>query len=94
MEINKTKTLPNVYKCSLEKKKWYVKIIGLLIYIIVGIYVNIVYFVLFFSGFLQNPGLQYIRATKRIMQYLWRTIKFKLTFCGNLKLLIRYTNLD
>lgn len=91
MKTSKMEALPNGYKYSLKEKKWYANIIGLLMYVMLKTCINITYSILFLNRFLKNPGPQHIHATKRIMQYFWRTTKLELTFC---ELLVRYTNSD
>ncbi len=93
IETSNMEALSNRYKYSFEDKNWYARVIELLIYAMLGTCVDIAYSVLFLSRFLGNLGPQYIRTTKRIMQYLCRTTKLKLIFCGNLKPLVGYTDL-
>lgn len=56
IETKKIETLLNKYKYSFKGKNWYAKVIKLLMYTILEIYVNITYFILFFDIFLKNSG--------------------------------------
>lgn len=94
IETSKMEALPDGYECSLEDRNWYARVIGSLMYAMLGTRVDIAYFVSFLGRFLGNPGPQHIRDTKRIMRYLRGTTKLELTFCGNLKPLVGYTDSD
>lgn len=94
METSKMEALPEGYECSLEDRNWYARILGSLMYAMLGTRVDIAYSVSFLNRFLRNPGPQHIRATKRIMRYLRGTRKLELTFRGDLKPLVGYTDSD
>ena len=94
METSKIEALPDGYECPLEDRTWYARAIGLLMYATLGTRVEIAYSVSFLNRYLGNPSPQYMRATKRIMQYLRGTTKLELTFCGEFKPLVGYTDLD
>lgn len=94
MNRSKINTLPDRYQGSLDDRILYARPIALLMYAILGTRVDVVYFVSFLSRYLRNLSLQHICATKRIMYYCRRTTKLEFTFCGDLKPLVRYTNLD
>lgn len=94
METSKIEALPDGYECPLEDRTWYARAIGSLMYAMLGTRVDITYSVSVLSRYLGNPDPQHMRATKRIMRYLRGTTKLELTFRGDLKPLVGYTDSD
>lgn len=82
------------YKYFFADRNWYIRAIGSLMYAILGICLYIIYFIFFSNKLFRNPDSQYIHAIKPIIQYLCKTIKLELAFCGDFKLLVEYINLD
>ena len=62
--------------------KQYISAIGLLIYAILGIRLDIVFAILYYSRYIIRPTKVYVRVVKRIFKYLRRTIKLNLIYEG------------
>ncbi|KAH7465285.1 Retrovirus-related Pol polyprotein from transposon TNT 1-94 [Fusarium oxysporum f. sp. matthiolae] len=77
-----------------DRKHWYAKAIGCLMYAMLGTRPDIAFGVSLCSRYLANPTKAQEAAVKRIMRYLRGTCDFKLEFRGDIRPLTGYTDSD
>jgi hypothetical protein len=82
------------YTCPLNLKIEYQRIIGSLMYIMLGTRGDIAYAVSVASRYLANPGPQHMTMARRILRYLKGTAAFRLTYKGHLQTLKGFTDAD
>jgi hypothetical protein len=87
-------TAPDGYSASPQLKTWYARAIGSLMYIMLGTRPDIAFAVSLFSRYLGNPSLQHETGVKRIFRYLKGTAHLVLTFKGDLRDPMGYTDAD
>ncbi|KAG6989499.1 Retrovirus-related Pol polyprotein from transposon TNT [Fusarium oxysporum f. sp. conglutinans] len=77
-----------------DRKHWYAKAVGCLMYAMLGTRPDIAFGVSLCSRYLANPTKAQEAALKRIMRYLRGTCDFKLEFRGDIRPLTGYTDSD
>ena len=82
------------YVCPTEQRIEYQRMIGSLMYIMLGTRADIAYPVSVASRYLANPGSQHMKLARRIIRYLKGTKGLSLTFKGHLQMLKGYTDAD
>jgi hypothetical protein len=87
-------TTPKDYTASKEDRDWYARLVGSLMYIMLGTRADIAYTVAVLCRYLSNPSEQHLLAAKRILRYLRGSTNLALTFRGDLKPLLGYTDAD
>jgi hypothetical protein len=82
------------YVCPSGERVEYQRMVGSLMYIMLGTRGDIAYAVSLTSRYLANPGPQHFRLAKRIIRYLAGTKGLKLTYKGQLQTLKGFTDAD
>jgi hypothetical protein len=82
------------YVCPTDQRIEYQRVIGSLMYIILGTRGDIAYTISIASQYLANPGPQHIKLARRILRYLKGTEALNLTYKGQLQILNSFTNTD
>jgi hypothetical protein len=82
------------YSCPPNQKAEYQRIVGSLMYIMLGTRGDIAYAVSMASRHLANPGPQHMKLARRILRYLKGTKGLKLTYKGHLRMLKGFTDAD
>jgi len=82
------------FRCSPEQRIEYQRMVGSLMYIMLGTRGDVAYAVSMASRHLANPGPQHVQLARRILKYLRSTSHLKLTYKGNLQMLKGYTDAD
>jgi transposase InsO family protein len=85
---------PKDYSASPQDIKEYQRLIGSLMYAMLGSRPDIAFAVSMVSRFASNPMPEHITAAKRILRYLKKTIDFELTYRGDLTALTGYSDAD
>jgi hypothetical protein len=82
------------YSCPSDQKTEYQRIVGSLMYIMLGTRGDIAYAVSIASRHLTNPGPQHMKLVWRILRYLKGTKSHRLTYKGHLEMLKGFTDAD
>jgi hypothetical protein len=82
------------YKCPPDQRTKYQRIVGSLMYIMLGTRGDIAYAVSMASRYLANPGPQHMKLARRILRYLKSTKSLRLTYRGHLQMLKGFTDAD
>ncbi|CDM26217.1 Probable transposable element [Penicillium roqueforti FM164] len=82
------------YTCSPDQRTSYQRIVGSLMYIMLGTRGDIAYAVSVASRSLSNPGPQHMKLARRILRYLKGTKNLRLTYQGQLQTLRGFTDAD
>lgn len=82
------------YTAPATQVKEYQKLIGSLMYAMLGSRPDIAFAVSLVSRFASNPSPAHMTAAKRILRYLKGTLDFQLTYRGDLKNLTGYSDAD
>jgi hypothetical protein len=82
------------YICPLNVKNEYQRVIGSLMYIMLGTRGDIAYAVSAASRHLANPGPQHMKLARRILRYLKGTKSLSLAYKGQLQMLRGFTDAD
>jgi hypothetical protein len=82
------------YTCSPDQRTSYQRIVGSLMYIMLGTRGDIAYAVSVTSRSLSNPGPQHMKLARRILRYLKGTKNLRLTYEGQLQTLRGFTDAD
>jgi len=90
----KLEPMPEDYKATEELCSWYSRAIGSLMYAMLGTRPDIAFAVSVCSRYLANPGEPHRKAVKHIMRYLRGSIDLELTFRGEIRPLLGYTDSD
>lgn len=85
---------PKDYKASDDDRHWFAKVIGSLMYIMLGTRPDIAFAISLCCRFMANPTAAHITALKRVLRYLKGTITLVLTYRGDLKPLAGYSDSD
>lgn len=85
---------PPDYKANHDILKKYQSLIGSLMYAILGNRPDIAFAVSMVSRFASNPTDEHMEAAKKILRYLRGTINYELTYRGDLKDLLDYSDAD
>jgi len=85
---------PKDYSASPQDIKEYQRLIGSLMYAMLGSRPDIAFAVSMVSRFASNPTAEHIKAAKRILRYLKGTLDFELTYRGDLTALTGYSDAD
>jgi transposase InsO family protein len=85
---------PKDYQASPFEIKEYQKLIGSLMYAMLGSRPDIAFAVSMVSRFAANPTAEHITAAKRILRYLRGTLTYQLTYRGDLQALTGYSDAD
>lgn len=84
MDPSKFEAPEEDYCRSKACRSWYAKVIGSLMYAMLGTRADIAYSVSVLSRYLANPTFAHVKGAKRIMRYLRGTYTMKLVFRGDL----------
>lgn len=79
------------YRCPPDQRTTYQRLVGSLMYIMLGTRGDVAYAVSMASRYLANPGPQHIRLARRILQYLNGTKGLRLTYKGHPQMLKGFT---
>ncbi|EKG09467.1 Integrase catalytic core [Macrophomina phaseolina MS6] len=82
------------YTCTTEQRIEYQRIVGSLMYIMLGTRGDIAYAVSVASRYLVNPGPQHMKLARRVLRYLKGTKTLRLTYKGSLHMLRGFTDAD
>jgi len=82
------------YICPSNVKNEYQRVIGSLMYVMLGTRGDIAYAVSVASRHLTNPGPQHVKLARRILRYLKGTKSLSLTYKGQLQMLRGFTDAD
>jgi hypothetical protein len=82
------------YVCPVNQRIEYQRIVGSLMYIMLGTRGDIAYAVSMASRYLSNPGPQHVNLARRILRYLKGTKTLQLTYKGQLQRLNGFTDAD
>lgn len=82
------------YGCPPKQKAEYQRIVGSLMYIMLGTRGDVAYAVSMAGRHLANPGPQHMKLARRILRYLKGTKGLKLTYKGHLQMLKGFTDAD
>lgn len=82
------------YRCTIEQRIEYQRIVGSLMYIMLGTRGDIAYAVSVASRHLANPGPQHMKLARRVLRYLKGTKTLRLTYKGSLRMLRGFTDAD
>lgn len=94
MDTSQLEPAKEYYQSSYSNRTWYVKVIGSLMYAMLGTRIDIPFSVSTLSRHLANPTPAHIQAAKRIFRYLRGTYTMQLVFRGPLVVLSRYSDSD
>lgn len=72
------------YRCSKACRSWYAKVIGSLMYAMLGTRADIAYSVSVLSRYLADLTSAHVKGAKQIMRYLRGTYTMELVFLGDL----------
>lgn len=90
----KLEPTPAEYHASDADRSWYARSIGLLMYLMMGTRPDIAFAVSALSRYMANPTTAHINAARRVFRYLQGTRDFVLTYRGDMKSLVGYTDAD
>jgi hypothetical protein len=93
MEV-KTKLQKHEGQAGLEEVREYQRLVGSLMYLMVGTRPDIAFTVGALSRHLSNPGPEHWVVAKRVLRYLKGTANLCLTYSGGLEELVGYTDAD
>jgi hypothetical protein len=82
------------YICPADQRIEYQRVVGSLMYIMLGTRGDIAYAVSMASRYLSNPGPQHVKLARRILRYLKGTKTLQLTYKGQLQMLNGFTDAD
>ncbi|KAL3246854.1 hypothetical protein ABHI18_010803 [Aspergillus niger] len=82
------------YSCSPDRRVTYQRIVGSLMYIMLGTRGDVAYAVSMASRYLANPGPQHMNLARRILRYLNGTKGLRLTYKGQPQMLKGFTDAD
>lgn len=82
------------YICPTDQKIEYQRIVGSLMYVMLGTRGDIAYAVSMASRYLANPGPQHVKLVRRVLRYLKRTMDLRLTYKGHVQMLNGFTDAD
>jgi len=82
------------YTCPSDQRIEYQRIVGSLMYIMLGTRGDIAYAVSMASRYLANPGPQHMKLARRILRYLKGTRALRLAYKGHLQMLSAFTDAD
>ncbi|CRG92846.1 hypothetical protein PISL3812_09917 [Talaromyces islandicus] len=82
------------YVCPADQRIEYQRVVGSLMYIMLGTRGDIAYAVSMASRHLANPGPQHMKLARRILRYLKGTETLRLTYKGHLQKLNGFTDAD
>lgn len=82
------------YRSPPHQRTEYQRIVGSLMYIMLGIHGDVAYAVSMASRYLANPGPQHMKLARRILRYFNGTKGLKLTYKGQPQTLKGYTDAD
>lgn len=82
------------YVCPAGQRIEYQRIVGSLMYIMLGTRGDIAYAVSMASRYLANPGPQHMKLARRILRYLKGTKALRLTYKGQLQMLNGFADAD
>ncbi|KAI3056906.1 hypothetical protein CBS147353_11111 [Aspergillus niger] len=82
------------YGCSPDQSVTYQRIVGSLMYIMLGTRGDVAYAVSMASRYLANPGPQHMNLARRILRYLNGTKGLRLTYKGQPQMLKGFTDAD
>jgi hypothetical protein len=82
------------YSCPPDHRNTYLRIIGSLMYIMLGTRGDVAYAVSMASRHLANPGPQHMNLARRILRYLNSTKSLRLTYKGQPQMLKGFTDAD
>ncbi|KAJ5337477.1 uncharacterized protein N7506_005499 [Penicillium brevicompactum] len=82
------------HTCTPDQRTSYQRIVGSLMYIMLGTRGDIAYAVSVASRSLSNPGPQHMKLARRILRYLKGTKNLRLTYQGQLQTLRGFTDAD
>jgi hypothetical protein len=82
------------YGCPPNQRVTYQRIVGSLMYIMLGTRGDVAYAVLIVSRYLTNPGPQHMKLARRILRYLNSTKNPQLTYKGQPQILKGFTDAD
>jgi hypothetical protein len=85
---------PKDYMASSVDTKEYQRLIGSLMYAMLGSRPDIAFAVSMVSRFASNPTPEHVTAAKRILRYLRGTLDYQLTYRGDLAALTGYSDAD
>jgi reverse transcriptase-like protein len=85
---------PEDYIPAQEDKEWYARLVGSLMYIMLGTRADIAFTVSALSRYLAKPTDQHLLAAKRVLRYLRGSSDLVLVYRGDLRPLIGYTDAD
>ena len=90
----KLQAMPADYEPPPADLHWYASCIGSLMYAMLGTRPDIAFAVSTLSRYMAKPGPEHITAAKQVLRYLKGSINLELTFRGDLRSLIGYTDAD
>jgi hypothetical protein len=82
------------YSCPPDQRIIYQRIVGSLMYIMLGSRGDVAYAVSMASRYLANPGPQHMKLARRILRYLHGTKGLRLTYKGRPQMLKGFTDAD
>jgi hypothetical protein len=82
------------YGCPPNQRVTYQRIVGSLMYIMLGTRGDVAYAVSMASRYLANPGPQHMKLARRILRYLNGTKNLRLTYKGQPQMLKGFTDAD
>lgn len=93
-EASNLVSAPKDYSAPPTDVKEYQRLIGSLMYAMLGSRPDIAFAVSMVSRFASNPTAEHITAAKRILRYLKGTLDYQLTYRGDLQALTGYSDAD
>ena len=90
----KLQAMPADYEPPPADLHWYASCVGSLMYAMLGTRPDIAFAVSTLSRYMAKPGPEHITAAKQVLRYLKGSINLELTFRGDLRSLIGYTDAD